>query len=322
MHVLLKINSVLPVSLYGGTERVVWSLACALHELGHRVTLATPAGSSCPFADVLALDPGQPLDAQLPADIDIVHFHSGPEPTAMPYVVTQHGNLLASRDPNSVYVSRRHALNHGAVCFVHNGLDWNDYPAPRLHETRSGFHFLGKAAWRVKNVRGAIAITRRAGDTLQVLGGKRLNFKMGFRYTPDRHVRFHGMVDDHAKAECMMHSKGLVFPVTWHEPFGLAITESLFYGSPVFGTPYGSLPELVGDDVGFLSDSEAELAAALASAGSFSAHRCHEYARDCFDAATMARAYLQCYQRVLSGEVLNPEQGAPVESFRDLPYFN
>ena len=321
MHVLLKINSVLPVSLYGGTERVVWSLARALSAMGHRVSLAALPGSSCPFAEVIELDPRQALDSQLPSSVDIVHFHSGLEETARPYVVTQHGNSLDTRDRNSVYVSRQHAVNHGAECFVHNGLDWDDYPEPCLDRERRGFHFLGKAAWRVKNVRGAISATRRAREKLQVLGGTRLNFTMGFRFTPDRHVTFHGMADDRKKAEVMMHSKGLLFPVTWHEPFGLAITESLFYGCPVFATPYGSLPELVGADFGFLSDSEQELAAALATAGEFSARRCHEYARDCFGADVMARAYVAVYEKAIAGESLNPPGGEPVASFRNLPYF-
>ena len=35
------------------------------------------------------------------------------------------------------------------------------------------------------------------------------------------------------KGEILNSSKGLVFPVLWHEPFGLAIIESLYYGCPV-----------------------------------------------------------------------------------------
>ena len=39
----------------------------------------------------------------------------------------------------------------------------------------------------------------------------------------------------------------------WHEPFGIALIEALYFGCPVFGTPYGSLPEIVEEGVqGFL----------------------------------------------------------------------
>ena len=59
------------------------------------------------------------------------------------------------------------------------------------------------------------------------------------------------MVDASKKKVIIEQSKGLIFPVTWHEPFGLAITESFYFGAPVGGTPYGALPELVSPEVGF-----------------------------------------------------------------------
>ena len=92
----------------------------------------------------------------------------------------------------------------------------------------------------------------------------------------------------------------------WHEPFGLAIIESLYLGCPVIATPYGSLPELVSEETGFLSDSESALAQALAGAGRFDRRACHESVKRRFSHLAMARAYQQCYERVLAGEALNP----------------
>ena len=51
-------------------------------------------------------------------------------------------------------------------------------------------------------------------------------------------------------------SRGLIFPVRWHEPFGLAVIESLYFGCPVFATPYGALPELVQEVLDKLADGE------------------------------------------------------------------
>ena len=117
--------------------------------------------------------------------------------------------------------------------------------------------------------------------------------KTGIRDTWSPRIHFHGMVDDAKKRTVILRSKGLVFPVTWHEPFGLAITESLYMGAPVFGTPYGSLPELVPPEVGFLTNSEPEMAERMKSANSFSPRTCHEYARDMFNSGVMAEAYLK-----------------------------
>ncbi|EEX95075.1 putative glycosyltransferase [Vibrio orientalis CIP 102891 = ATCC 33934] len=320
MNILIYTHATLPVVNYGGTERVIWDLVYALHLQGHQVTLLAGKGTVCDWARVIEYNSEMPLENQIPSDVDVVHFHGDFEPISRPYVMTQHGNSNGPIDPNTIFVSSQHARNHGAQAYVHNGLNWDNYLTPNLNADRQRFHFLGKAAWRVKNVQGAIDITKRAGEQLDILGGHRLNFKMGFRLTLDRHVRFLGMVDDTTKSQVMTKSKGLIFPVTWHEPFGLAITESLYFGCPVFGTPYGSLPELVSRDVGFLSDKQSELIEAVGSSSSFTPVICHEYARDLFNADVMAKAYVAMYEKVVSGEVLNPQLGKIITDFKRLPY--
>ena len=143
---------------------------------------------------------------------------------------------------------------------------------------------------------------------------------MGFRFTPDRHVRFYGMVDDRQKSELLIGSRGLIFPVTWHEPFGLSLIESLYFGCPVFGTAHGSLPEIITRDVGFISNREFKLIEAVKNADQFSRRRCHEYARDIFNAEKMASDYLIVYERVINGERLNKSVKEVKTQFRDLEY--
>jgi glycosyltransferase involved in cell wall biosynthesis len=94
----------------------------------------------------------------------------------------------------------------------------------------------------------------------------------------------------------------------------------LFFGCPVFSTPYGSLPELVSSDVGFLSAKESELADAVVNADKFSAKLCHEYAREQYNADIMARNYLNEYEKVLSGTALNPNFTDVIDSFKKLEY--
>lgn len=320
MNILMYTRATLPVVNYGGTERVIWDLVYALHLAGHRVTLLAGKGTKCDWARVIEYQPNVPLQSQLPNDIDVVHFHSDLEPISHPYILTQHGNSDGSIDPNTVFVSSQHAKNHGAQAYVYNGLNWDNYQKPNFNLKRERFHFLGKAAWRVKNVQGAIDITKKAGQQLDVLGGHRLNLKMGFRLTLDRHVRFLGMVDDTTKSQIMTQSKGLIFPVTWHEPFGLAITESLYFGCPVFGTPYGSLPELVSGEVGLLSSCEQDLVEGILNSDTYDSARCNEYARDQFNADVMAAAYVSYYEKVVEGSKANSALGSIVESFKRLPY--
>jgi len=97
----------------------------------------------------------------------------------------------------------------------------------------------------------------------------------------------------------------LIFPVRWHEPFGLALTESLYFGCPVFGTPYGSLPEIITPEVGFLSNSSADILEKIKDVSSYSRAYCHEYALELFNSRKMAQSYLDKYLKVLNGEQLN-----------------
>lgn len=314
MKILIVHDTTIPVFTYGGTERAIWALGKELAKMGHHITYLVKKGSSCPFARVLPLDMQQPLAAQIPDDVDVAHFlFEINEPIPKPYIVTLQGNSKGPKsfDPNTVFVSRNHAQRHGGAVFVYNGIDLDDYGKPDTTNRRKYFHFLAKAAWRVKNVRGAIEIAERAGERLHVIGGSRINFSMGFRFTLSPRVRFHGMLGGDAKNEVVQSSKGLIFPVLWHEPFGIAIVESLYFGCPVFGTPYGSLPELLQcqpngkSEFGFLSAKKAELVEAVKAAGNYNRQRCQDYVAAHFSSLQMAKDYLRLYEQVLNGHALH-----------------
>lgn len=315
MNILIVSQAQIPVAKYGGTERIIWWLGRELNRLGHKVTYLVAPGSSCPFAEVLPLHPAMDINLQVPDDIDVVHFHLPVYNfSKKPCVVTVHDNPGAGMDfhANSVFVSANHAARHGSDTFVYNGIDFSDYQQPDFSKKRSYTHFLAKAAWRLKNVKGAIDVATQSGNKLIVLGGTRLNIKMGLRFTPNFNVRFKGMVDNEEKSKILAGSKALLFPVLWHEPFGIAIIESLYFGCPVFGTPYGALPELVPASVGLLSNSKSALAEGLKNVAGFNNRLCHEYAADNFNAGIMAKKYLALYTRVLNGEVLNAVKPALV----------
>ena len=118
---------------------------------------------------------------------------------------------------------------------------------------------------------------------------------MGIRVTLDPRVLFEGMVGGEQKSRLINGSKALLFPVRWNEPFGLAVVESLYFGCPVFGTPYGSLPELVTPEFGFLSNKQSELVEALSHVEEYYRLKCHEYICDNFTSVHMAQNFLPWY---------------------------
>ena len=308
MNILIVHDTKIPVDKYGGTERIIWYLGYELKKSGHNITYLGKEGSKCPFAQVKVIDFSKHFNEQIPEDTDIVHFHFQPkEEVNVPYLVSIHGNLPNGTRffDNTNFVSENHAKRFGADAYVYNGLNWDDYGKPGLSGHENYVHFLGKAAWRVKNVKGAIKLAHRNKTEIKVLGGSRVNFKMGPRITFSKWASFYGMVGGEQKNELLKNSKGLIFPVLWHEPFGLALPESLYFGCPVLGTKYGSLPEIITEEFGYLSNSMEDLASAFPNLDSFSRKICHEYAVDKFNSKVMAENYLRLYEKILNGEKIN-----------------
>jgi len=304
LHIAITHNAAVPVNKYGGTERTIWWLTQALTELGHRVTLILPRGSYCPFAPVITFPPFRRQVADLiPKDADVVHATDlFREKIDKPLLITMNGNGFPGDKyhPNTVFVSRDHAWRHKSDMFVYASVNPDDYP-PLQPEAKEPFcFFLAKARWKVKNVKGAIAVARTAPLPIRIIGGWRPSF--------DRNVKWLGWVSDAEKKETLRVGSALLFPVRWHEPFGLALIEAMVTGSPVFGTPYGSLPELITEETGFLSHKAADLAAALRNYAQYDRQTIRNHVLNHYTHRHMAEKYLEYYQHVMSGKTLNAHE--------------
>jgi glycosyltransferase involved in cell wall biosynthesis len=309
MHILIVNNTSIPVKQYGGTERVIWWLGKELVKRGHQVSYLVGPGSHCDFATgVHTLNHSIPFNQQIPPGVDLIHLNCKVnEQPNIPYIFTLHGNNNDQYplDLNTVFVSKNHASRYGSDSYVHNGIDPADYGDPGLDQKRNYFHFLGDGAWRVKNLRGAIKIAQQSKIKFRVIGGKRFNFNQGIRLTFDPRIKFEGLIGGVEKNNLLKGSKGLIFPVLWNEPFGLSIVESLYFGCPVFGTPYGSLTEIIQPNVGITSNSLSALVDAVQNANQFDPKICHEFVMENFSSTQMTNAYLSKYQMVMNGQQLN-----------------
>jgi glycosyltransferase involved in cell wall biosynthesis len=321
MHVTLYKpgNVPIPPKLYGGTERIIYWLGKALVAIGHRVTLIANAQSYIPGVELRAI-PADERDPQawlkfVPPSTDIVHLWDTSEPNSKkPFVVTVEGNGQPGQQfhANTIFVSRKHAENHGSKHFVHNGLDADEY---KFSETRDDYAvFLAKARWPVKNLEGAIQVARLAKVELHVLGSRNWPFNLQKLLPRIRGVRYHGMTGGKEKEDLLARARCLIFPVRWHEPFGIANIEALASGSFVAATPHGSLPEIVSPEVGLLSTDANELANGIKDPTRFSPLKCREHIlKNGFTHLDMARSYLRYYEAVLAhGRLGDKNEPLPV----------
>lgn len=320
MHVTIFYSSRTPVPppRYGGTQRVIYWLGKALIQLGHQVTLIARRGSCIPGVELRTLDDSSLADHSwiklIPTATDIVHcFNVPPAELSRPLVRTMEGNGCPDQrfPANTIFVSRNHAAHHRSVHFVYNGIDPADYQYSPARDDYAVF--LAKASWDVKNLRGAVEVCRRAGVELHVIGSR--NWPLGLHrlLPPIRGVHYHGMLGQEEKVPLLARARCLVFPVRWQEPFGIALTEALVSGCYVAGTPYGSLPEIVTSDIGFLSAKAAALVEVVRNPQQFDPQMCrNRVLHGGFTHLDMTRKYLGYYEHILcTGRLGAPNEPPP-----------
>jgi glycosyltransferase involved in cell wall biosynthesis len=96
-------------------------------------------------------------------------------------------------------------------------------------------------------------------------------------------------------------ARALLFPIDWPELFGLVMIEAMACGTPVIAWRNGAAPEVVTDGVtGFVVESIEEAAHAVGRVSSPSRRAFRQEFEEGFDAARMARDYVEVYRLLAS----------------------
>lgn len=294
----------LPVIAYGGIERIIFWHMVELVRLGHHISLIGHPDSKVKKHGIALIphtNPEQNWEELIPTGTDIVHlFYNHQCKSGVPTINTIQGNGKIGEKfiINSVFVSKKHAENHGCNTFIYNALDLSEYPYVESPKEWNRFLFLAKASWRVKNLKHTVKACRAANKHLEIVGGRWLGLS--------RYIHSHGIIGGERKMNLINKCDALIFPVRWHEPFGIAIIEAMSQGLPVIGSPYGSLPELITDDTGFIVKNYDQLVETLKKPPrKLNSQIIRKYVEENFCIAKHANAYLALYQKVINGENLN-----------------
>jgi glycosyltransferase involved in cell wall biosynthesis len=322
-----------PPKLYGGTERVVYSLTEELVAMGHDVTLFASGDSitSATLApmrkEALRLDPTVKdwvatymrmveLIYRRADEFDIIHFHIDYFPLALfsrqrtPFLTTLHGRLDVAefKDVFELYPDAPFVSISNSQRKPIPRLNWartvlHGMPATLLTPQpveQSYFAFLGRISPE-KGVDKAIRIAGRAGVKLKIAAkvDKADQEYFDTEIKPllsQPHVEFIGEIDDSQKPAFLSGAHALLFPIDWPEPFGLVMIESMACGTPVIAFNCGSVPEVMDDGLtGFVVSNEDEAVAAIKRLGELDRAKVRQQFDRRFTARRMAQDYVDLY---------------------------
>jgi glycosyltransferase involved in cell wall biosynthesis len=329
----------LPPEGYGGIESMCHLLVEGLFARGHQVTLVgvgspdTSARFLRTYQEQQSSRIGQSLPDIIHAaafaqhlralDVDIVHDHSLAGPLLafgrdVPTVVTAHGPMegefeiyysLLSSAVSLVAISesqRRMAPDLSWLATVYNAIWVDEYP---YRVDKEDFVlWLGRAS-PDKGAHLAIDVAREVGVPI-VLAGKcvepeeREYFEKEIEPRLGPGAEWTGEANVVRKKELLSAARCLLFPLQWHEPFGIVMVEAMACGTPVVALDKGSVPEVVEDGVtGFVCADLSGCAEALGSLDEIDPAACRQRALAKFDVDRMVDGYEDVYLRVLKDDV-------------------
>ncbi len=322
-----------PPKLYGGTERVVSWLTEELVRLGHEVTLFASGDSMTKArlipvcSESLRLSPVS-VDhlahhlilieqvLRLKEEFDLIHFHIDylhfpvSKRERYTHVSTLHGRLdipdlvpLYEIYGDMPVVSISHAqrdplpqLNWQRT--VHHGIPKDNY---KFHRGRGKYlAFLGRTSPE-KGLDRAIEIARGAGVPLKIAAKiDRVDqeyFDSCIRPMLDSsEVEFVGEVGFPQKNDFLGNAAALLFPICWPEPFGLVMIEAMACGTPVIAYRFGSVPEVVANEVtGYIVSDLDGATEAVRKIDRLDRKKVRKHFEQHFTADRMAKEYLTVY---------------------------
>jgi glycosyltransferase involved in cell wall biosynthesis len=332
-----------PPTGYGGIEWVVSLLADGLADAGHDVTLFA-SGDSRTRAKLSAIFETAPSEHigrtfwelqhviscySRYDEFDVINDHSGPPAFAIggavptPVVHTVHGPLTG--EPGALYeqISRvapnvglisismnqrepKQDLNWIANC--PNALDLSVYPCkPHRGEY---LLFIGRMS-PDKGAHRAVAVAMQTGLPLKIAGKCREPKEQEYfdefvapHLGPAHGIEYLGEVNHGEKVELLQDARATLFPISWEEPFGLVMIESMACGTPVIATRWGAVPEVIDHGrSGIIVEDYRLMALAIEEADRLDPLECRRYIEERFVPERMVSDYVQAYEAAIAQRV-------------------
>lgn len=116
----------------------------------------------------------------------------------------------------------------------------------------------------------------------------------------NEYIEYVGVVNDDEKNNLFKSAIASFCPISWKEPFGLTVIESLLCGVPVIASRAASFPEIMQDGkTGYLCSTDAEFLLAILNINLISNSYCRQYAEERFDKNRLIDQYITLINSIL-----------------------
>ena len=333
--VLSPISWRTPPLHYGPWESVVSLLTEELVQMGLDVTLFATGDSRTsgrlvavcprPYSEDLSIDPKVAECLHISeiferaAEFDLIHnnfdflplTYSGLVET--PVLTTIHGFSSSKIMPvYKKYNDRGHyvAISDSDkspeldyIATIHHGIDINQFP---FFDADGEYLLFFGRIHPDKGVYEAIQVARRVGVKLVIAGIIQDQDYFATKVEPHidgKAVEYLGSVGPDRRADVLGGALALLHLISFDEPFGLSLVESMACGTPVVAFNRGSMPELIRHGVtGYIVDDIESAINAVADIKSIDRSECRADVEQHFTSARMARDYFRVYEMILNGE--------------------
>ncbi len=331
--VLSPISWRTPPLHYGPWESVVSLLTEELVHMGLDVTLFATGDSQTrgklvavcprPYSEDRSVDPKVAECLHISeiferaAEFDIIHNHFDFLPLTYsglvetPVITTIHGFSSPSIVP--VYTKYNDRCHYVAIsdsdkspeldyiATIHHGIDIAQFPFSGAEGEY--LLFFGRIH-PDKGVYEAIKVAQRIGMKLVIAGIIQDQDYFAARvepYVDGKTVEYLGSVGPDQRADVLGHALALLHLISFDEPFGLSLIESMACGTPVIAFDRGSIPEIIRDgETGYIVEDIEHAVNAVASVQSIDRSACRKDVEQRFSHTRMARDYVDAYEKILN----------------------
>jgi glycosyltransferase involved in cell wall biosynthesis len=225
-----------------------------------------------------------------------IHGFSSPEilPVYKKYNASSHYVAITDSDksPELDYIAT-----------IHHGIDVAQFPF--CGADNQYLLFFGRIHPE-KGVREAIEVAQRTGIKLLIAGIIQDHDYFATQVEPyidGTTVEYLGSVGSDRRADVLGHALALLHLISFDEPFGLSLIESMACGTPVIAFDRGSIPEIIRDgETGFIVGDIDGAINAVAAIRTIDRSNCRSDVEKCFSSTRMARDYVRVYRKILNGE--------------------